>query len=87
MKLTYVIWFSTSLMVGCASTPFGHQDSYKLCQSLAYAYDEAVIQELEQRGLSATDKECGDAKREMLQEIEARRFLWSVEHSLRHEVD
>jgi len=51
MKLTYVIWFSTSLMVGCASTPFGHQDSYKLCQSLAYAYDEAVIQELEQRGL------------------------------------
>lgn len=87
MKLALVMWFSATLMVGCASTPIEHQDSYELCQSLAYGYDEAVVHELERRGQSATDRECGDAKREMIKEVEARRFLWSVEHSLRHEVD
>ncbi|MGR5095644.1 hypothetical protein ACPV5O_03750 [Vibrio maritimus] len=87
MKHISLIWFSTTLMVGCSSTPIEHQDSYELCQSLAYGYDEAVVQELESRGQSATDRECGDAKRDMIQEIEARHFLWRVEHSLRHEVD
>ncbi|GMQ48635.1 hypothetical protein [Vibrio sp. 10N] len=87
MKLTSLMWFSATLMVGCASTPSEHQDSYELCQTLAYGYDEVVVQELARRGQSATDRECGDVKREMIQEIEVKRFLWSVEHSLRHEVD
>lgn len=87
MKPILAMLFCATLTVGCASTPIEHQDSYELCQSLAYGYDDAVIKELERRGQSAADRECGDAKREMIQEIEARRFLWSVEHSLRHEMD
>ncbi|WP_418642985.1 MULTISPECIES: hypothetical protein [Vibrio] len=87
MKPRLVLWSCTTLMVGCASISIEHQDTYELCQSLAYGYNEAVIQELERRGQSVTDRECGDARRAMIQEIEARRLLWSVEHSLRHEVD
>ncbi|MBY6195931.1 hypothetical protein [Vibrio hangzhouensis] len=87
MKSKFFLFIFPGLMVGCNHTPIERQDSYELCQSLAYGYSEEVAQELERRGESTTDERCGKAKREKIAEIEAHRFLWRVEHSLRHETD
>ncbi len=85
MRLRYLLGILFTALVGCDHTPLKYQDNYELCQSLAYGYSEEVVQELESRGRSASDKECGDAKRRKQDEIELRHLIWSAEHTIRHE--
>ncbi|MGF1749446.1 MULTISPECIES: hypothetical protein [Vibrio] len=76
-------------LTGCNSIAPEHQGTYQLCTSLSQYDNEAIEQELINRGVDPKGMECDKARvesqKEREREMKLNRELWLLEHKLRHE--